>query len=247
MQSEFEDSAFPSTTGTSSLVPTEILQVTSDTRAPNPIFCPPLDISDISGQRMTPKVDQLLAWPVVQELLQCDSLNLSHWGGGSQSAESWLIDVSQEFDAVLPVDGPTRIYYSDNAILDLHTARSMTLNRSYIKAQCAIYFKTYHCTYPILDRSHFYSSLLPQVCKQSFNETYSGSTLVLLVLALGTLAQEGATGAPIADETGRQTGIRGGSPKRPPGLVFLNEAKRRFGVALTDWNTDNLLCYILCA
>jgi hypothetical protein len=112
---------------------------------------------------------------------------------------------------------------------------------------CSVYFETFHCSYPVLDRSHFFSTILPQVCSQSFSEANSRSALVLLVIALGVLAQEGAVGDPILDEAGWQTGIRGGSVERPPGLMFLNEARRKMGVALTEWNLDNLLSYILCA
>ena len=149
--------------------------------------------------------------------------------------------------ATLPVDWSMDIFYTETGDLNLERGRSITLNKEYVESLCVAYFQSFHCIYPILDRHYFYAELLPQVCRQSFSEAYEGSALVLLVLALGSVAQEGATGSSLVDEAGRETGIRGGTALRPPGLLFLNEAKRRLGVALTSWTLNNLQCCILFA
>ena len=253
LSEEFEpqqpEASFPASLKTAPFVSDRLTPVTSEveTCLQVPISSPPLVVPCNTNDLLATKVDQVLAWPAVQVLLQCDSLNLSHWGGKKMSAEKWLIDISKEFGAHLPVSRYIDIVYSDDAILDLDTLGTITLNRRYVESICSIYFRTFHCTYPILDRSHFYSTLLPQVCSNSFSGNDSSSALVLMILALGTLAWEGAMGPRIVDETGRETGIRGGSAKNPPGLVFLNQAIARLGVALTQWNTENLMCYILCA
>lgn len=72
-------------------------------------------------------------------------------------------------------------------------------------------------------------------------------TLFLLILALGSVAEEGYSSDPCIDEQGRDTGVRGGTLERPPGHVFLCEAKRRLGISSTVWNLGTLQCYILLA
>ncbi len=200
---------------------------------------PPRQISE--GHR-------LLAWPAVQQLLQRDLAELPHWGGATKGTEKWLIEISADFGTSLPTDWNIDIFYTADGFLNLKRGRSISLTKSFIESLCSAYFQTFHCTYPILDRHHFYSKVLPRVCSQSFDEADEGSALVLFVLALGAIAQEGSLGSPIVEEpSGRQTGIRGGTVQRPPGLVFLNEAKRRLGFALTQWNLNNLQSFILSA
>ncbi|XMA13627.1 hypothetical protein WAI453_006418 [Rhynchosporium graminicola] len=196
--------------------------------------------------RQATAIQNLLAWPAVQSLLECDGVNLSRWHGHYQGTESWLKAISADFPK-MAIDQPMEISYSEHGILVLMENRSISLNRIYVESLCAAYFRTFHCTFPILDLHDFYNDLLPRICSQSFGEAHEGSALVLLVLALGSLAQEGATGSPINDETGRETGIRGGTVLQPPGHMFLTEARRRLGFAMTSWNLNNLQCFILLA
>jgi hypothetical protein len=196
--------------------------------------------------RQATKIHNVLAWPAVQTLLEYDGANLSQWDGHYQGNESWLIAISADFPK-MAVDRPLEISYSEPGVLVLMASRLINLNKTYVESLCAAYFQSFHCTYPILDPYYFYNNLLPQVCGQSFSETHEGSALVLLVLALGSIAQEGATGSSIVDKVGRETGIRGGTILRPPGHMFLNEAKRRLGLALDSWNLNNLQCVILSA
>jgi hypothetical protein len=196
--------------------------------------------------RQNTEVHKLLGWPAVQTVLSRDGADLSEWDGHNQGTENWLMDISMDF-AALPVDWPTDIFYTETGDLNLEIGRSITLNKEYVESVCAVYFQSFHCIYPVLDQYYFYTELLPQVCRQSFSETYEGSALVLMVLALGSVAQEGATGSSLVDEAGSETGIRGGTVLRPPGLVFLNEARRRLGFALTAWTLNSLQCCILFA
>ncbi|PQE23421.1 hypothetical protein CJF30_00010494 [Rutstroemia sp. NJR-2017a BBW] len=205
----------------------------------------PSKLFQVPARRAT-EIHNLLAWPAVQALLECDGANLSQWDGHSQPAESWLIEISTDFPK-LAVDRPVDILYSESGTLDLGGYRSINLNKAYVESLCAAYFRSFHCTYPILDPYYFYNDLLPQVCGQSFSEAHEGSALVLLVLALGSVAQEGSTGSSFVDDAGRETGIRGGTVLRPPGHIFLTEAKRRLGLVLTCWNLNNLQCCILFA
>lgn len=196
--------------------------------------------------QQTTEVHNILAWPTVQAVLECDEADLSHWNGHNQQNESWLIGISAEFPKIA-VDRSVDILYIEAGVLDLEGSRSITLNKGYVESLCAAYFQSFHCIYPILDPYYFYAHLLPQVCSQSFSEAYDESALVLLVLSLGSVAQEGVTGSSFVDEGGRETGIRGGTVLRPPGHIFLTEAKRRLGIAFTSWNLNNVQCCILFA
>jgi hypothetical protein len=227
--------------------PYEPAQTDIKASAQNSPLLPSLKELEAPGQPTPSSRDSLLPWPAIEALLECRSVNLSEWDGEKRSVEKWLVDISEEFDAFLPLDGPTDIRFEDNAVLKLQPGQPVTLTRGYVEAISTVYFETFHCVYPVLDRSHFFSAILPQVCSESFIVANPASSLVLLVLSLGVLAQESVMGVPISDEAGWRTGVQGGSVKRPPGLDFLNAAKRRLGITLTDWSLDNLLSYILCA
>ncbi|RDW73178.1 hypothetical protein BP6252_07085 [Coleophoma cylindrospora] len=216
----------------------EISYTPSDTSLGIPSFQVP--------QRQTTEVHKLLQWPAVQNLLQSEGVDVSRWQGDSKGTEGWLIEVTKAFGYGLPLDRPIDILYADGAELDLDTEGSITLNKEYVEGLCEAYFQSFHCMYPILDRKLFYVETLPRVLRQSFSEAQEGSSLVLLVLALGSITEGSLTSTPILD-SGRDTGIRGGTPERPPGLVFLNEAKRRFGISLTNWSLVNLETCILCS
>jgi hypothetical protein len=198
---------------------------------------------DISRQQ-TSYVDRVLEWPVIQRLLQYETINLSQRDGKYKSSQQWLIEISHDFDAFMPFDSPESLNYEENGILDLQ-GQSLHLNKDYVEQLCAAYFMSFHCSYPVLDRAHICRETVPEVCRQSFGDLASRSVLVLLILALGELAREGAKGDPISDDTGRSTGVRGGTVNRPPGLLYMNEARRRFGISLTQWDTTTLQCCIL--
>ncbi|KAL3422158.1 hypothetical protein PVAG01_06314 [Phlyctema vagabunda] len=190
-------------------------------------------------------VHRVLAWPAVQKLLRYDGAEMTHWEGDYKDTEHWLLGISKDFGVPLLLDWPVDIYYSDAGMLNLERGRSIALNKEYVENLCQKYFDSFHCTYPILDRKYFLEQVLPPVLQTSFSEAQDGTCLVLLVLALGSIAQEGVTGTSIVDQSGKHTGIRGGTVERPPGLIYLNEARRRFGINITNWNLTNLQTSIL--
>lgn len=194
--------------------------------------------------RQAKQMQSLLGWPAVQTLLACEGVNLSQWNGQRLGTESWLISISKDFPE-MATDPPMNIRYSEFGAQSLEGSHSIHLNKAHVESLCEAYFKTFHCTYPILDINQFYNSLLPRVCSQSFSEADDASALVLLVLAVGSVARESVNGNAFVDEAGRETGVRGGTILRPPGHVFLTEAKRRLGLELTSWNLNSLRCTIL--
>lgn len=193
----------------------------------------------------TKEIDNILLWPAAQALLSLDGVEPSQWNNQTRGADGWLESISSEVPN-LAVDRAADILYSEFGVLILN-GRSISLNKAYVDNLCAAYFGSFHYVYPMLNLDQFYDETLPRVCSQSFSEDSKESSLVLLVLALGSVAQAGATGNPILDETGKETGLRGGTIVRPPGHMFLTEAKRRIGLALTSWDLSNLQCAILFA
>jgi len=189
---------------------------------------------------------KLLAWPAVRTLLQGDLLQIPAWDFEDDGGEKWLTRISNECESSLPTD----------EFLDFHSVSSspsqpwksgpIHLTKDVIEDLCEAFFRSFHAMYPILDRRYFYADTLPEAYSSSFDQDDGCSTLVLLVLALGAVARDGVTGKPILEEsTGRSTGVRGGSPQRPPGLAFWNEACRRLGGMILQYDLNMLQSFIL--
>jgi hypothetical protein len=106
------------------------------------------------------------------------------------------------------------------------------------------YFDSFNLLFPIVDRHAFVSEILPVVGQNGFTENMA-STVALLVFALGELAIAGSQGIPIRVYNGRPSGIKGGTPTEPPGLVLFNEARRRTGFNLTECSIENVQIFAL--
>jgi uncharacterized membrane protein (UPF0127 family) len=52
------------------------------------------------------------------------------------------------------------------------------------------------------------------------------------------------TDAAADTQSGRDTGVRGGTIRNPPGLLFVNEAQRRMGILMTQHSLILLQCYL---
>lgn len=215
---------------------------TEPPHSPRPTFAVPLP--------KTAGIQKLMAWPEVRRLLQADFSDLKQWNALDLNAEQWLVHISEQFDDGLPIDQPINLTLTDEENMEgIEVGQNGEyLTRNYIEVLCTIYFQSFHAIYPILDTHTFLTITLPRVCNNDFDETDEGSTLVLLVLALGSLAYEGSTGDSVINELGHVAlGVRGGTASRPPGLKFLNEARRRMGLVLAKWNLANLQSLILTA
>jgi len=186
----------------------------------------------------------ILKWPAIESVLNSDEIHMPNWDPRNEGTENWLIEISSEFGPV-DVERQVHIQYCEYGVLILQGGgHVISLNKPYVESLFEAYFQSFHCSFPILD-SH--GTLLSQLCSQFFDENQDGSAMVLLVLALGCVAQEAAMGRPFLDETGRYTGVRGGTISRPPGNVFVCEAKRRLGLLSTSWSLQSLQCHILLA
>jgi hypothetical protein len=189
---------------------------------------------------------KLLAWPAIQALLHDDLVQIPAWDSASEGGERWLTRISVESERPLPIDDPLDFKLLGGSPSYVWGSRSLCLTKTMIEDLCDTFFRSFHTIYPILDRRHFYSDTLPEAYSSSFDQNDGCAALVLLVLALGAVAKDGVSGNPILEEsTGRSTGVRGGTPERPPGLAFMNEATRRLGGVITTYDLNMLQCFIL--
>jgi hypothetical protein len=189
---------------------------------------------------------KLLAWPAVRTLLRGDLLQIPAWDGENDGGEKWLTRISTECESPLPTDEFLDFNSVSESPIQPWDTGPIRLTKGIIEDLCEAYFRSFHAMYPILDRLHFYSDTLPEAYSSSFDQNDGCSTLVLLVLALGAVAQEGVSGKPILEDfTGRSTGIKGGTSQRPPGLAFWNEASRRLGGIISKYDLNMLQSFIL--
>lgn len=162
----------------------------------------------------------LLSWPAVQALLDRRRVPESQSFDGGRGAESWLMHICADVPNLV-VDRPIDIRCSEFGVLVLPPFPNDNLvahlTRAYVEHISEEYFRTFHYYYPILDISHFHYYLLPRVLTESSHESSDNFTLVLLILALGSVAKEGLTSDSFIDEAGRDTGVKGGTIERPPG------------------------------
>ena len=91
------------------------------------------------------------------------------------------------------------------------------------------YFRTFNLLYPVLDHGLFMTNTLAPFLANGFGYGDASSVLALLVFALGQLATDGVSGAPITTVLGVSSGICGGTRRKPPGLESFNEARARLG------------------
>lgn len=206
---------------------------------------PSFDLPNPSGS----EVQRILTWPAVERLLRSDLDEIHHWEHNYSSTEEWLARITEDFDRPLIVDGRVDIVTENSApYFQESSSQTLPLSNDDIEELTSAFFSSFHCIYPILDREHFYNTILPQAKLRRFEETDESSPLVLLVLALGSVAQQGTVGEPIFEESsGRRTGVKGGDVQSPPGLKLLHEALRRMGMLLSRCSLALLQCHLLTA
>lgn len=194
---------------------------------------------------------KMLTWPAVQNLLY-HSLppNIGEMKSFEQEGTSFLIQVHRD-QPRLPFDD----ILQQTAFLGMQSQAARTsgaprvtfpaLTRDLMQRLATSYFDTYNFLYPFMDRQNFMSDTLTRVHSEGFDND-NDSVIALLVFALGELAIEGSRGSPIEYHNGRPSGVRGGSPSRPPGLALFNEAKKRVGF-VTQCNLEDVQILSLAA
>ncbi|KAL1649935.1 hypothetical protein SLS58_001311 [Diplodia intermedia] len=116
-----------------------------------------------------------------------------------------------------------------------------------MRTYTAHYFKTFNVLYLILDRRHFTDIMLPKVVKHGFGDSDYESIICLLVFALGKVALDGTWSAPVDNGMPFESGVRGGTHDRPPGLDIFNEARRRYGFVANECSLESIQITLLFA
>ncbi|EKG09135.1 Transcription factor fungi [Macrophomina phaseolina MS6] len=109
------------------------------------------------------------------------------------------------------------------------------------------YFNTFNMLYFILDRQHFMEVTLPKVAENGFEDGDFDSIIALLVFALGKVAVDGTFSSPLENGMPFQSGLRGGTLERPPGLDIFNEARQRFGFVANQCSIKSIEISLLSA
>ncbi|KAL8422776.1 hypothetical protein RB596_003170 [Gaeumannomyces avenae] len=198
----------------------------------------------------TSSVHQMLRWPVVQGLLESISLSIP-------SVSASMIE-SEGATRALGLDNPTNrlptgdagaVTYALTAVGISATVSSQStgspLTSGLMEDLASAYFNTFYMCYPILDQQHFMTQVLGSVARDGFTDSIQ-STLVFLVLALGEIAILGFHGPPVsASGSPQPSGVKGGTPRHPPGLALFNEARRRMGFNLTECSLEAVQVFAL--
>ncbi|OJD32009.1 c6 finger domain protein [Diplodia corticola] len=116
-----------------------------------------------------------------------------------------------------------------------------------MKTYTAQYFNTFNMLYLILDRQHFTDVTLPRVANHGFGDGDYDSIISLLVFALGQVALDGTWSAPVDNGMPFESGVRGGTHDRPPGLDIFNEARRRYGFVAHQSSIESIQITLLFA
>lgn len=119
-------------------------------------------------------------------------------------------------------------------------------NEAKLHAWSRAYFESYNSLVPVLDDVIYYRETLPHVLDNGFSHGDHHTLLVLGVVALGTVAEEGAKGDPINNMV-RQSGLRGGSLAQSPGREAFGAFQKRIGYVITDNTIESVQVLLLQA
>ncbi|KAH7328909.1 hypothetical protein B0I35DRAFT_507291 [Stachybotrys elegans] len=199
---------------------------------------------------------KMLHWPAVQTLLNFVDAKLRPVASDLKTVADSGMSENGGSPGALSLDSsqPTRndSVASLNQALEYHSPlpvvglRDFEIDWDTIQRLAKSYFDLYNFLHPILDRHWFNSTIFSSVLGAGFGDN-SASILVLLILALGEVAETVTSGVPVSLHKGRPSGIKGGTINNPPGSVFFNEARKRMGFVLNDVTLDNVQMFALTA
>ncbi|KAH8197164.1 hypothetical protein TruAng_008657 [Truncatella angustata] len=194
---------------------------------------------------------KMLTWPFVQRLFETMQFDSSQINFASLQKDGLAIMMGlRPGPPPLSTDTfGTQILESLGPSISGHqemTFGPIDLSWETISRQSKAYFDTFNLLYPVVDRQSFQTRILPMVTNHGFDEGME-STLALLVLSLGEVAIAGTEGEPLVIFRGHPSGVKGGSPGRPPGSQLFNEARKRMGFNLTDFSLENVQLFVLAS
>ncbi|KAK9417191.1 hypothetical protein SUNI508_08995 [Seiridium unicorne] len=197
---------------------------------------------------------KILSWPFVQRVLAATPFESAEINFASLHKDGLAMLMGlRPHSATLPLDtldrqAPDHLSPLDPSISGPQEMASSPTRLSWdmIHSRSKAFFDTFNLMYPIIDRHSFRTQILPLVSAHGFDNTID-STLALLVLCLGEVAIAGIGGDPLVVFRGRPSGMKGGTPGRPPGLVLFNEARKRMGFNLTEYSIENVQLFALAS
>jgi hypothetical protein len=167
-------------------------------------------------------------WPAVKHVLPA-----AFTAARAELPQDYIVEIENQ-------RGPLPIHI-DRAYGTFPDSWLLSLPQSVVKGLVDAYFAVFHRITPILDKFFFHSSTLCMAMESEFDYDME-SCLVLVVLALGCLAvrayEEGDFALPSRSSTSERGFVRPEwyelTDDEPPGLKFMNEARRRFGFLMCD-------------
>ena len=206
----------------------------------------PSDISPFNIQFTTQAgAKQLMEWPAVRVPLENNTEELPLLHMVYQPSEKWLFEITEDFNQTSPLNEPFDIF--SNSYQAYSSCGAIGITDELADKLCTAYFRYFHCAYPILDRDSFTTNVLPNY-RRSFDQQSEDSALLLMVFALGAVAEEATTTTPIVERRkGKASGIKSATISQLPGIAFANEAKRRLGLMFTQYSVTILQGHLLLA
>ena len=195
---------------------------------------------------------RMLTWPAIQQLLlQSLAPSVADMKILEQDGSAFMVQIHRDMPNL-----PLSEDLEESPFVGMQSQATRTaggsrvtfpsLTRGEMYRLSTSYFDTFNFIYPFLDRQNFLSDTLGRVLAEGFDGD-SDSVIALLVFALGELAIEGARGDPIETYNGRQSGVRGGTAEKPPGLAYFNEARKRLGFVSSQCDLETVQIFSLTA
>lgn len=179
-------------------------------------------------------------WPAVQQILPAEFTKAR-----AELPQDYIFEI-ENTRAALPI-------HINHPFQTFPDSWLMSLPQSVVKGLADAYFAVFHRITPVLDKSFFYSNTLGLAFENEFGYDIE-SCLVLIVLALGCLAvrahEEGDFALPSRTVSSEQGFVHPDwyelTADEPPGLKFINEARRRVGFLMCHTDLAAGQFHMLC-
>lgn len=215
----------------------------------------PLNMEQSQGHR-TPNAQissshKVLLWPFIHARLAEFNVDVAEdLQALTQEGTPWFLHHElRKHPGPLPAD----VRLESEPVPDLsapdaaNRVRFPKLTYEEMKTYATHYFNTFNVLYLILDRQNFMDVVLQKVASCGFGDGDYDSIIALLVFALGKVALDGTRSAPVDNGLPFESGVRGGTPDRPPGLDIFNEARRRYGFVANQCSVETIQIMLLLA
>jgi hypothetical protein len=239
-------------------VPNSQPSFSTDIDEPSTSSSPPLaQQPSPSGMKRQPyrhasAAHKILTWPAIQELLfEALPANIGDLKSLEQDGPGFITRIQEGMPKLALEEGlqdmPLLAIESQASRISGETRTTFPhLTRDIMHQLATAYFDTFNLIYPFMDRQDFISETLTKVHTEGFNSDLD-SVIALLIFALGQIAIEGSRRDSIEVYKRHPSGVRGGTAPQPPGLALFNEARKRIGFVLTDYELENIQIYSLAA